>query len=167
MRALLLAACLSIFATTAFAQELSLAGADGQAVTLTRAEFAALPRHSVVFEAHGTKGKFEGPLLIDILAKAGAPTGKQLHGAELTNAVLVIAADGYQVAFGLAEADPNTRANKIIIADRMDGKPLGDDDGPYRLVVEGDLRPARSVRQVVGLRVVKLGAGMGDGHKPH
>jgi DMSO/TMAO reductase YedYZ molybdopterin-dependent catalytic subunit len=45
----------------------------------------------------------------------------------------------------------------LILANRMDGRPLPEKDGAFRLVVEGDLRPARSARLVTAIRVVKLG----------
>jgi len=163
MRPLILAACLSLPAVAAFAQDLSVTGLDCKTLTLSEAEFTALPRHTVAFEAPGLKGAFEGPLLVDVLAKAGAPTGKELPGARLSSAVLATAADGDQVAFGLAEADSNTRRNRIILADRVDGKPLGKDDGPYRLVVE----ELRSPRQVVAIRILGFGQRRGGTHRPH
>lgn len=167
MRPLILAACLSLLAAPVLAQSLSLTGPAGQTATITSADLAALPRHTVVLDAHGQKNSFEGPLLIDVLAKVGAPTGKALRGAELSNAVIVSASDGYQVVIGLTEADPGTRPNKIILADRMDGQPLPEKDGAFRLVVEGDLRPARSARMVTGIKVVKLGEGKPKGHEGH
>eukprot|EP01030_Chromulinospumella_sphaerica_P013131 gene13131-12910_t len=146
MRPLILAACLSLLAVPALAQSLSLTGQSGKTIT---------------------KNSFEGPLLIDVLAKVGAPTGKALRGHELSNAVIVTASDGYQVVLGLAEAAPSTRPNKIILADRMDGQPLPEKDGAFRLVVEGDLRPARSARLVTGIKVVKLSESQTAGHGDH
>lgn len=177
MRPLILAACLGLLAAPAMAPSLSspsplnpalsLTGPEGQTLTLTAADLAALPRQTVVLDAHGQKNSFEGPLLIDVLAKVGAPTGKALRGAALGEAVLVTSSDGYQVALGLAEADPGTRANRIIIADRMDGAPLPAKDGAFRLVVEGDLRPARAARLVTNIKVIKLGDGKPAGHEGH
>lgn len=159
-RPLLAAAVLSILATPALAQSLALVGPDGQAVTLSAADIAELPRQTVTFAGHGESHVFEGPMLIDVLAKAGAPTGKALRGAEMADVVLVEATDGYAVALGLAEADPGTRPNRIILADKADGAPLASTDGPFRLVVEGDLRPARSARMVGKLSVLRLGRGV-------
>jgi hypothetical protein len=158
-RPLLAAAILAVFASPALAQSLALVGPDGQAVTLSAAELAALPRQSVTFAGHGEAHVYEGPLLIDVVAKAGAPTGQALRGPALATVALVEAADGYKVAFGLAEADPGTRANRIILADRADGEALGAKDGPFKLVVEGDLRPARSARMVSRITVMRLGDG--------
>lgn len=150
----------------ALAQSVTLKGPDGQ-VEMTAAQIAALPRVKVAFDAHGRKHAYEGPLLIDVLAKVGAPTGKDLHGVEMSNAIIVKGADGYQVAFGLAEADPNTRPNRMILADREDGKPMDAKEGPFKLVVEGDLRPARSAKMVSVIEVINLGGGVVPADQEH
>ena len=153
----LIAGLLVLAAGPAFAQSVAVKGPTGQTVTLTEADLAAMPRVKFTFSAHGETHEYEGPLLIDILAKAGAPTGKALGGAALADVVLVSAADGYKVALGLAETDPATRANRIILADRADGQPLDAKSGPFRLVIEGDLRPARGARMVTSIEVIDLG----------
>ncbi len=156
MKTLVLALCFAGLATGTFAQTLDLKGPSGQTATLTAADVASLPRVSFTFDAHGQKHVYEGPLLIDVLAKVGMPTGKAIHGLEMADVVLVKAQDGYQVAFGLAELDPGTRPNRIILADKADGAPLGGKDGTFKLVAEGDLRPARSARMVSEIEVLRL-----------
>lgn len=151
-----LALCAAALSTGAFAQDLVVKGPAGQAATLSSADLATLPRVSFSFDSHGDKHVYEGPLLIDVLAKVGTPTGKAIHGAEMADVVLVRAGDGYQVAFGLAELDPGTRPNRIILADKIDGAPLSGKDGAFKLVAEGDLRPARSARMVTQIEVVRL-----------
>lgn len=158
MRSALFAAALFVASTSpAMARDLTLIGLDGRVVTVTAAEIAALPRTKVTFAGHGESHDYEGPLLIDVLARAGAPTGEALRGRALADIALVEASDGYAVAFGLAEADPNTRANRMILADRADGAALSARDGPFRVIVEGDLRPARSARMVSKITLVRLG----------
>lgn len=139
------------------AQSLALTGSDGRKIALSAEAVAALPRVTITFDAHGVSHVYEGPLLIDVLKAVGAPTGRDLRGPALASAVLATAADGYQVAFGLAEADPGTRPNRIIVADKADGAALDANAGPFQIVVEGDLRPARSIRQVTRIDVVALG----------
>ena len=41
----------------------------------------------------------------------------------------------------------------MILADKMDGAPLIPHDAPYRLVVDGDQKPARSVYAVSKIEV--------------
>jgi hypothetical protein len=99
------------------------------------------------------------------LQAVGAPSGKEMRGSDMTDVVMVTAADGYRVAFTLAETDPSIRAEKIVLAYQADGHPLSATDGPIRLVVEGDLRPARSVRMVSSLRLFRLSrSGPGGTH---
>ena len=57
---------------------------------------------------------------------------------------------------GLAETDPGTRAGKVLLVDRADGAPLAAGDGPFRIVVSDDLRPARSARMVEKIEVIRL-----------
>jgi DMSO/TMAO reductase YedYZ molybdopterin-dependent catalytic subunit len=44
----------------------------------------------------------------------------------------------------------------VLVASACDGKPLAASEGPLRLVVPGEIRAARSVRQLRALRVVGL-----------
>ena len=155
MRAVL-AAMLCALAAPAPAQNLEVTGLDGRTHILTARELAALPRAKVPLETRdGPEKVYQGATLADVIQTVGAPTGKALHGAEMADVVMVGGKDGYRVAFGLAEVDPGIGAKKVIVADEADGKPLGADEGPLRLVVEGDSRPARSVRMVTSVRLLR------------
>lgn len=164
LRTLLISSAMAAAPLAVQAQTLALKGPSGQTATLTAADVAKLPRVSFLFEAHGQKHTYEGPLLIAVLAKAGVPTGKDLRGHALANAVVVRASDGYAVVYGLAELDPGTRPNRVILADKADGAALSDKDGPFKVVAEGDLRPARGARWVTSIEVVNLGGGGGAQH---
>lgn len=131
------------------APTLDLRGLDGARVVLDAATWEALPRHTVALTAHGKTHRYEGPLLADVLARAGAPLGTNLRGPALATYVVVRAVDGYVVVLSLAEVDPTLGGHdRILLADRDNGAALPEADGPLRLVVEGDTRPARSARQV-------------------
>lgn len=156
LRALALSVAIAAVALPAAAQSLTLKGPEGQTASLSAADLAALPHVGFTFAARGETHAYEGVPLIELLARVGTPTGKALGGKALADAVRVTAADGYQVVVGLGEADPGTRPNRIIVADKADGAPLGPKDGPFKLVVEGDLRPARSARRVTTIEVIPL-----------
>ena len=51
------------------------------------------------------------------------------------------------MALSLAEVDPEFHTGEVILADSIDGHSLGK-DGPWKLVVTEDKRPARWVRNV-------------------
>jgi hypothetical protein len=139
----------------AAAKSLEVVGPDGQGATMTAADLAGLPRQQVKLDKRGKAATYEGPSLGAIAARIGAASGKAIHGAELATVIRVTGADGYQVVLGLAETDPATRREHVILADRADGAPLAG-DGPFRLVVGGDLRPARSARNVARIEILRL-----------
>jgi hypothetical protein len=145
---------LGLAASGAGAQSVSLRGLEGQARSVTAAELAAMPHQSATLASeHGPAKRYEGVPLTDLLQSVGAPAGKALHGPALADLVVVTASDGYRVVLGLAETDPGVRAGKILLADRVEGGPLPRNEGPFRLVIEGDLRPVRSARMVTAIRV--------------
>jgi DMSO/TMAO reductase YedYZ molybdopterin-dependent catalytic subunit len=126
-------------------------------LTITAAELAALPHHDQkTTDKEGKKHTYQGVTLADVLHLAGAPAGKNIHGAVLAEAVLATAADGYQAVFALPEIDPDFSPQTILVADLRDGQPLPAHDGPYQLIVPLEKKPARWVRQLTSLRVVKV-----------
>jgi hypothetical protein len=157
----LVSALLAVFATMAMwvavarAQSLSVSrGARSE--TVTAAELKALPRVSAHVVQHDQPHDFEGVSLGAVLAKVGVDVGKPLGGRDLAAAIRVTAADGYQVVLALSEIDPATRRAPVILADREAGAPLKPEQGPWRLVVGDDIRPARSARQITKIEVVDL-----------
>jgi len=124
-------------------------------VILDEKALAAMPRMTVRAGAHGdAPTAWEGVALVEVLRAEGAPLGKALRGDALANYVRVTATDGYQVVFGLGELDADMGAAKVVLVDRHEGKPLEDKDGPVRLVVPGDQRPARWVRSVATVELL-------------
>ncbi|MGA9558383.1 MAG: molybdopterin-dependent oxidoreductase [Terriglobales bacterium] len=141
-------------AAAAAAQTLTLTTADGHSTTLSAAQIAAAAQVTISTDDRGTPAKFEGVPLATVLTMAGVQLGDSLRGARLTEVLLATAADGYKVAFALAEIDPAFAVREIILADKRDGKPLDAKEGPFRIVAPGDKRPARWIRQVTELKVV-------------
>ena len=92
----------------------------------------------------------------ELLTRAGVPSGAALRGRELAAAVVVTGADGYTVAFGIGEFDVGFTDRVTILADRRDGAALGGNEGPFQLIVPGEKRPARWVRQVASIEVRNL-----------
>jgi len=138
------------------AQTLTVINTDGHSTTLTAAQIAAAPHVAVSVEDHGAAAKFEGVPLANVLTMAGIQLGDSLRGARLTEVLLASAADGYKVAYALAETDPAFATREIILADKRDGKLLDAKEGPYRIVAPGDKRGARWIKQLTELRVVAV-----------
>jgi DMSO/TMAO reductase YedYZ molybdopterin-dependent catalytic subunit len=136
---------------------LSVTGDVRSPVQLRAEDLAKMPRETVlVQEEDGTKVAYEGVPLRDVLARAGAPLGKELRGKALATYVLAKARDGYQVVFGLAEVDASFANETILVADKRDGKALFGYQGPFRLVCPNDKAGARSVRMLETLEIVRL-----------
>ena len=93
-------------------------------------------------------------LVGEIPARAGAPLaatcptgGRHLFTGD---------GEGRSAVFSLAELDPAMTTNDIIVADTVDGQPLFDYQGPFRIVTPHDKRGARGVRMLQKLDVVRL-----------
>lgn len=138
-----------------YAQSLEVTRADGTSTALTAAQIAALPHVTINPKDHDTPAQFDGVPLAEMLKLAGVETGK-MKGPQMTQALLVEAADGYKVVFALAELDPDFSDRQIILADKRDGKPLDDKQGPWRIVAPGDKRPARWIRQVTSFKIIAV-----------
>jgi DMSO/TMAO reductase YedYZ molybdopterin-dependent catalytic subunit len=153
------AAGLALAGSQALAQDLTLRGLDGQTLRLAPAQIAALPHVSLTVTVEGKTNTYRGVALADLLSRVGAPAGKALRGPELRDVVLVSAKDGYTVGLALAETDALFRKDRVLLADSVDGAPLPEGLGPYRLVVEGDQRGARLARMVTTIELRRLAPG--------
>jgi DMSO/TMAO reductase YedYZ molybdopterin-dependent catalytic subunit len=128
-------------------------------VVLSAAQIAKLPSVtlSVSFGTdHGPmRARFTGPLLWTVLTDAKAiDPAKPRKLVPLTAAVT--GQDGYVAAIALGEIAPAFEGKNIILAEQMNGKPLGPEH--FRLVVPGDKRGGRSVRDVVSIAVTQVGS---------
>lgn len=132
-----------------------ISGVGLEAVELTTADLAKMPRLALdVKEPHsGEAQHYEGVRLSDLLSKAGAPLGQKLRGQAMATYVVARASDGYAVVYSLAELDPEMNDNQIILADTINGKALDPKQGPFKVVVPGDKRPARWVKMVTAFEV--------------
>jgi DMSO/TMAO reductase YedYZ molybdopterin-dependent catalytic subunit len=136
---------------------LSITGDVATPLTLKAEDLATMPREkTTVAEQDGTRVKYEGVPLREVLKKAGAPLGKQLRGKALASYVLAKAHDGYEVVFTLGEIDEAFGNTPILVADKRDGKALFGYQGPFRLVCPNDKAGARSVRMLESLELVRL-----------
>ncbi len=150
--AALLAALLA--AAQASAAELMLKGPAGQTRILSEAELKALPHRAATLDDHGEPIHYAGVLIDDILPLMGQPR-EPLRGAAFAKVLIFTASDGYVVALTLAQTDQEFGHGAVVVADSRGGKPL-EGEGPFRLIVEGDKRPARSARNLTGIELRDL-----------
>lgn len=133
-----------------------LLAATPAAATEIPLDLAGLPRQPAQLVAHGKTIACEGVALTALLARAGVPAGEALRGPALASVVIATGKDGYRILFSLAEIDAKLGNKPVFVVDRCAGAPIAAEDGPLRLVVPGEARAARSVRQLVALRVAAV-----------
>ena len=132
---------------------ITVTGIGSKSVTLSVSDLSNLPHQTVKATDHGTPATFDGVLLTDVLAEVDLPLGEKFQSTGASYYVVVEAKDGYRVVFAWAELDSTFMNKSVYVVTKRDGKPLTDKDGPFQLVVPGEKRNARWVRQVAALRI--------------
>jgi DMSO/TMAO reductase YedYZ molybdopterin-dependent catalytic subunit len=136
---------------------LRVGGAVDNPLELTRADLAGMPRDEFQIPTQHDKSVMEtwsGVPMIELLRAAGAPVGERLRGANMAGYVVVIAEDGFRAVYALAEIEPRfSPERRILVADRLNGEPLGEKFGNLRIANQGEAAFSRWVRQVVALEV--------------
>ena len=123
-------------------------------------ELHKLPRteiHTTDPRDPGKENVYSGTPLVEVLKAGGLLHDPGMAGIRetVTMTVLAEATDGYRAVFSLAELDPELTDRLVLLADTKDGQPLPPREGPFRIIVPGEKRPARWVRQVRALIVRK------------
>ena len=135
---------------------LTIQAAGKAPLVLTAEEFHKLPQTVVMLRENDEEMKYAGVSLHQLLEKAGAPVGNLLHGRALSSYVLASARDGYAAVFTLTESDPSFTDDAVLVADQVNGAALPEKQGPFRLIVPHDKKPARAVRMLEKIEVVQL-----------
>jgi hypothetical protein len=132
---------------------ITVTGIGGTSAILTVSDLSKVPQQTVKATDHGTPATFEGVLLKDVLAKVDLPLGEKFRSIGASYYLTVEAKDGYKAVFAWAELDSTFTDKSVYVVTSRDGKPLSDKDGPFQLVVPGEKRAARWVRQVTAIRI--------------
>jgi hypothetical protein len=137
---------------------LRITGPGGMAARLSVTQIRALPAIAVnaaFATSHGPfKAVFSGPLLWTVLNAAAAVDPKAPKAIPREYA-LITGADGYAALLAPGEISPLFEAKHVILATRMNGQDLG--PLHLRLIVPGDNKGGRSVRDVVSIAVSAAG----------
>ena len=127
---------------------------QGQVFTLTVAELAKLPQKELkAREPGGGEATYRGVLVANVLKQADVALGERLRGKILANRLVIEASDKYRALFSLPEIDPEWTDGVVLLALTRNGEPLDAEHGPLQIVVPGDKRHGRWVKQVVRLAV--------------
>jgi len=121
----------------------------GQPLTLTLADLKALPQQTLtVHNAHqNTDETYSGPLLSDVLAKAGIVLTEKTEHPMLHQYLIATGTDKYWVLYSLAEVQPGLHKAKVIVAIARSGEPLNT-AGQFELINDLDVKPARWIHNV-------------------
>ncbi len=126
----------------------------GVAVRLVPERLATLPSMRQTFPIRAGQttrdAAWTGPLLWEVLVAAGAVDPAKPAGM-VRGLVRVTGSDGYVVAFALAELSPEFAGKPVQLALAMDGAALPPEG--LRLIVPGEKRGGRSVRDVIRIDV--------------
>lgn len=146
----------------AVADSITIVGGAESPITLTVADVQALPNEylEVTYTSGGEPQDhtFTGTPLLGVLESVGLPWDEEARNPWLSHIVLVTATDGYQVAFGGGELDPNFGNVPIYLAWEQDDAPLPAEDAPFRIVVPGDTRGGRYVSGVETIEIIPVGS---------
>ncbi|MDQ6434808.1 hypothetical protein RB623_12195 [Mesorhizobium sp. LHD-90] len=96
-----------------------------------------------------SSGHYKGVLFWEVL-KANKAFDGIGHNEELARTFVVTGRDGYRIAFSVGEIHPDFGNTAMMVATEVDGKPF--EDG-LRIIVPGDRRGARNVREVVTIEL--------------
>jgi hypothetical protein len=131
-------------------------GPTGKTIVVTPQLLAGLDRAEATMINHSVAHTYEGVRLTELLRLVDAPTGARIHADADRDYLVVTGGDGFRAVFSLAETDSSVQHRAVILADHMDGAPLIAHDAPYRVVVDGDQKPARSVYAITRIEVKVL-----------
>jgi DMSO/TMAO reductase YedYZ molybdopterin-dependent catalytic subunit len=148
----------NLAASTTFSPTVAVKGLVGTPRTFTYVDLMQLQPETVQVSFQAGQGvtntSFTGTRLLNVFdAAGGAVLPNDINNARLRVTVMITGADGYQVALGWGEIDPEFGAAPIMLAYQENGQPMGDKMGMARLVVPEDKRGGRYVSTVKSIEL--------------
>jgi hypothetical protein len=130
---------------------------QGRVTTLTVSDLLALPQVTLhVHNAHRDADEtYTGPLLADVLAKAGLTSTSETQPLILHSSVVATGTDKYFVVYSCAEVEPAFSKGQIIVAVMKSGLP-DTEGGLIQIVNSTDAKPARWLHGLANLNVMSL-----------
>jgi hypothetical protein len=130
---------------------------QGRVTTLTVSDLLALPQVTLhVHNAHRDADEtYTGPLLSDVLARAGLTATSETQPLILHSSVVATGTDKYFVIYSCAEVEPAFSKGQVIVAVMKSGLP-DSEGGAIQLVNSTDVKPARWLHGLANLNVMSL-----------
>lgn len=130
---------------------------QGRSITLSVQDLLAMPQTTVhVHNAHRkTDETYTGPLLSEVLDKAGLHPTREFEPVILHSSIVATATDHYFVLYSAAEVEPGFSTGKVIVAVMKAGLP--DAEGGFiQMINTADAKPARWVHGLSQINVMNL-----------
>jgi hypothetical protein len=130
---------------------------QGRITTFKVDDLLNLPQVTVhVHNAHrNTDETYTGPLLSDVLAKAGLSANKETEPLILHSSVIATGTDHYFVLYSAAEVEPMFSNSQVIVAVMKTGLP-NTEGGNIQLVNTDGSCPARWVHGLTDINVMSV-----------
>ena len=113
--------------------------------------------------AGDSKHRYQGIALDKILTHFGFDRGPETPDTPIIdkragwrNVVVASAPDGYQAVFTCAEVLESMGATRAFLVWSVDGVPLAESEGPFRIIVTTDREKARCIYNVTRLDIVDM-----------
>jgi hypothetical protein len=147
---------LTVLAAPAAAQagDSLLLESPGARLVVHAADLAPLPHDTMRVRFHEQPAQLYSGVPLPALLQLVGVRSDSLRGRQLTLRIVIEASDGYRVVLALSDLDPTLGGRRVLVANRVDGQPLPAKEAPHRLLIAGDERPSRWMRQVVAIRVL-------------
>ncbi|MGO8970754.1 MAG: hypothetical protein ACLQDQ_14440 [Myxococcaceae bacterium] len=152
--------CLTVALEAAPKPSVRVDGSLPQSGTLGQSELEKLGASTMTWTSHGETHQVKGVRVDKVLTHFGftpGPMGKDVPVAQkvkgFRQVLVATARDGFQAVFSCAEVTEGMGPTVALVVWEVDGKVLGPDVGPLRMVVVTDALPARSLRQLETLHV--------------
>jgi hypothetical protein len=154
---------LSSLADGGVAPSVSISGASLTSTMLDRARLEAMGPVTRPWRDKKGEHRVKGVRLDTILLAVGfseGASGPKVRPVEkhagLRSALVARAADGFEAVFAVGELLSTLGATEALVVWEVDGAPLPEDLGPFRVVVTTDALPSRSLYQLRSLELVDL-----------
>jgi len=130
---------------------------QGRVTTMKVDDLLALPQVTVhVHNVHrNTDETYTGPLLADVLARAGLMANKETEPLVLHSSVIATGTDHYFVLYSAAEVEPMFSRSQVIVAVMKSGLP-NTEGGMIQLINTDGARPARWVHGLTDINVMSI-----------
>ena len=130
---------------------------EGRTITLTVEDLIKMPQVTVhVHNAHrNTDEEYTGPLISDVLAKAGLASTRETEPLILHSTIVATGTDHYFVLFSCAELEPSFTTGQSIVAIMKEGLP-DTEGGVIQLINANAAKPARWVHGLTNLNIMSL-----------